>query len=158
MLADLFEAYAGAILIQHGWNRLRYWLERVFKPIIKLATADYWFANSGERIFGEPVRRRWRNEQLEPRIENKLLDYINFKCGFMESKGRDVVDMLPSKTLFRFDKMGYLQEPDCDRVEVAIHLVNMWVCRIIIQLWPEYHFARAKAAHMLTVSLNVEYA
>ena len=152
VLADLFEAYAGAVFIQHGWRRLRCWLEPIFKPIIKLATADYWFARSGDEIFGDSSERHWRNERLAPQIEDKVLNYVYFKREFIEAKGQEAVDMLPSGTSFCFDRMGRLQEPYCDHLEVATHLVNMWICRIIIQLWPEYHFAKAKAAHMLTVS------
>lgn len=157
VLADLFEAYAGAVLIQHGWKRLRVWLERIFKPVIQVCTADYWHSTSGAEIFGESSSRRKQAIQPESKTEAKLLDYIEFKRTKTKEDGQQALDMLPENTIFHFGINGRLREPDSDRVEIAIHLVNLWICQIVIKFWPEYHHAKAKAAHMLSVSLTFHW-
>ena len=85
------------------------------------------------------------------KAENRLLDHLDISRMFLKAKGREAIDMLPLNSAFRFDEKGELQPPDCDRVEVAEHLVNMWICQIVAQHWPEYHRAKAKAAHLFSV-------
>lgn len=144
--------------IQHGWARLESWLEKVFGPIIKAATGAYWLSSSAEQIFGPSLR--CPNDKVtfpETRSQAKLLDYIEFKRETLRSQGQEALDALPSTTKFKFDSGGRLQAPDVEMVEVAIHLINIWICKIIITLWPEYHTAIARAAHILSVGFHSQY-
>ncbi|KIP05636.1 hypothetical protein PHLGIDRAFT_58342, partial [Phlebiopsis gigantea 11061_1 CR5-6] len=95
VLADLFEAYAGAVYEQHGWQKLFRWLERIFKPMMKLATADYWQSSSWDQIYSETNACRWRNIQPDTRAENRLFRHIDANRKFLKDKGREAVFMLP---------------------------------------------------------------
>lgn len=152
VLADLFEAYAGAVYIQSGWNKLESWLRKLFSPIIRSVTGHYWVTSSPTQIFGQPTHAITSRVTVpETRSRGKLLDYVEFKRDSLRIQGLHAIDTLPESTKFRFDAEGRLREPDIGRVEVAIHLLNMWICQVVIKLWPEYHAATARAAHMLSV-------
>ncbi|KAH9942047.1 ribonuclease III domain-containing protein [Amylocystis lapponica] len=152
VLADLFEAYAGAVYIQHGWQRLSSWLSALLEPIVRRATGDYWLSARPEQIFGIPAHPAHTLPCPETRSQGTLLDYVVFKRNWLAEQGTNAVRALPRGTRFRFEKKGWLCAPDCERLEVAVHLINMWICRIVIGLWPEYHQATSKAAHILSVS------
>ncbi|KAI0080426.1 hypothetical protein K474DRAFT_254773 [Panus rudis PR-1116 ss-1] len=154
VFGDLFEAYAGAIFIQYGWDKLKDWLQRLFDPIIKAATTDFWFSSSPEKILGiRKVSLKYKPYTPETKTQAKLLDYVEFKRSVLSSQAQSLLDALPPSIALKFDsRTGKLQEPDVDKAEVAGHVINMWICQIVVYLWPEYHEARAKAAHMLTTS------
>lgn len=152
VLADLFEAYAGAVYIQHGWKKLRRWLDGLLEPVVKAATGDYWVSSTPQQMFGPPSRPGGQHKYTpETRNQKDLLDYVERKKELFKTSGRAVVKMLPKSTGFRFDRNGWLEEPDCARLEVAVHLINMWISDIVADLWPEYHHATARAARFLSV-------
>ncbi|TCD68666.1 hypothetical protein EIP91_010188 [Steccherinum ochraceum] len=151
VLADLFEAYVGAVYVQHGWVKLQQWLEILFVPIVKAATGDYWLSITPEQLLGTARSSRHKPSAAETRAQGKLLDYVEYKRDVLKPGGHHIINSLPPSTKFRFDqRTGRLLEPDVDRVEVAVHLINMWVCQVILQQWPEYHAVRAKAAHFFS--------
>ncbi|THH12648.1 hypothetical protein EW146_g7501 [Bondarzewia mesenterica] len=142
-LADLFEAYAGAVYMQHGRKRLENWLRLLFEPIIKVATRDYWYRDP-PRGGRRPLLRK----NIESTAQSKFLDFLEYKRRFLLDKSRQVLDILPTSTQFTFATDGTLEEPHCDEIEIAIQLLNMWICRAIITTWPEYHRATSKASHL----------
>lgn len=154
MLADLFEAYVGAVYVQHGWTKVQTWLDRLFVPIVKAATGDYWNSVSPAQFLGITPPRTFEPNFTHPKAQDQLLNYVEFKGEKLRDGARLVLDLLPVFTKFQFDRRtGRLQEPDVDRVEVATHLINMWVCQVVNQQCPEYNTARARAAHLFTVRL-----
>ncbi|KAH8101763.1 hypothetical protein BXZ70DRAFT_74637 [Cristinia sonorae] len=153
-LADLFESYVGAVYVHHGWPRLQQWLDKLFFPIVKAATTDYWFSVSPEQLEGGyNVRNpKHRLDFVDPVSQGRLLDYVEFKRESLKTGARIALDRLPKGTKFRFDVgTDRLQEPDGEKVVVAVHLIEMWICQIVIRQWPEYLAARAKAPRFLTL-------
>ncbi len=153
VLADLFEACVGAVYIQCGWTKLENWLHKLFGPIIQAVTGHYWLTHTPNQIFGQPKHALISRAAIpETKSQSRLLDYIEFKRDTLRNLGLRAVESLPDSTHFKFDAgCGKLLEPDVDHVEVAIHLLNMWICQVVIKLWPQYHEATARAAHMLSV-------
>lgn len=152
VLADLFESFAGAVFVQSGWDKLESWLRKLFGPIIKEVTGHYWLTTSSDQIFGHPTHPlSSRSTVPETRSQGRLLDYIEFIRAELLDRGSALLESLPPSKRFNFGAGGRLQEPEIDDVEVAIHLLNMWICHVVIEVWPKYHKAKAKAAHMLSV-------
>ncbi|KAA1474402.1 hypothetical protein DENSPDRAFT_824273 [Dentipellis sp. KUC8613] len=149
VLADLFEAYAGAVYLQHGWKKLFRWLRALFEPIVKVATRDFWYRDLPRGIESWHVNS---GGEVKAHLQSKFLDYLGFKGDFLAEKGRALRSALPADTGFVFSQEGMLQEPHCDEIEVAAHLVCMWICKTFMRLWPRYHQATAKAPHLATVS------
>lgn len=152
VLADLFEAYVGAVYVHHGWTKLYNWLEKLFVPIVKAATGDYWLTVSPDQLLGISAPVRHKAMIPETRFQGKLLDYVEYKRDTPKAGAGLALDLSLKSTKYRFDRCsGRLQEPDVEKVEVAVHLINMWICQIVMQHRPEYHTARAKAAYLLSV-------
>lgn len=147
-LADLFEAYAGAVYMQHGWKRVMHWLSLVFEPIIKVATHDYWYHNlpnymCGDRFFGD--------NPMTPRLQDKFLDFLEYKRDFLVEKCSPAMEALASDTRLVFSVKGELEEPHCEEIETAIQLLNFWICDMTWKIWPQYHHATVRAPHLATV-------
>jgi hypothetical protein len=145
VLADLFESHVGAIYLFHGWNKAWTWIQLLFEPLAKMATGDFWYFDLRLMPAG------YYNSSSESGDMGKLLDFYLFKKDYLIARGQDALDSLPASTLFSFTDSRTLESPNCERLEVAVHLINLWICRICLKLWPEYHRATAKAAHLLSV-------
>ncbi|EMD37057.1 hypothetical protein CERSUDRAFT_51627 [Gelatoporia subvermispora B] len=153
VLADLFEAYAGAVYIQHGLPRLRRWLEDLLEPLILVATADHWLSASPESFFGAPMQYKPPYDPVvETRRQSMLLDYMEFKMNHLTRHGKPLKNALPQEVKFNFDSKGCLKDPSGERLEVATHFINMTICKITINTWPGYVRARSKGPHLFTVS------
>lgn len=144
VLADLFEAHAGAVFLDHGFPRLKRWFRDVFEPIIKEATRDYWYSSFTKESSRSGHSSTFKGESA---TQGKLLDFLEFKRDSLRSDVHKARDSLPSNTRFTFDK-GRMQEPDCDRLEVATHFINLCISKIIVRVWPQYRHAKSKAAHL----------
>lgn len=148
--ADLFEAYVGAVWTQHGWSRVVRWLKILFDPLIKAATGDFWFSpNPSYGIFvQEPLYD-------QKGIQQSLLDLLarRDEVDFISSFGRKAVDTgLPKSTKFSFlRRSGEMDEPDCERLEIASQLINLWICDISLSLWPQYENSVDKFPHLVSV-------
>jgi len=153
VLADLFEAVVGAVFLQHGFLRLDNWLRTIFEPILNAATKDYWYSTTRTL----PFYRDHRNSAFSgaPHLQRRLIDYICFEHHFFEDRLSDVLYTLPENTIFYFDEHEYLEEPDSERLEVATHFLNLCICHTIIRIWPQYGYARAKAAHLSSTLTGV---
>ena len=150
-LADLFESYAGAVYTQYGWKKLEQWLRPLFDPIIKAATKDFW----DKDLFNDACGRCMASgRKPEPSVQSKFLDYLEYKRDFLLDKINQAVDTLPASTQFTFATDGLLEEPHCDDIEIAIQLLNMWICKVFITTWPEYHRATSKASHLASVRIK----
>jgi hypothetical protein len=151
-LADLFEAFTGAVYEEKGWNVTFQWLENLYKPLITAATED--FHNSAPNI-----PPHWHAPPMVPEdsyCQEMLLDYLSHKGEFLASSAQEALDALPLSSIFIFASNGSLGN-DCDKVEVADHLIRYWICSIFVQLNPEMQQATAKAAHLVTVRCILIY-
>jgi hypothetical protein len=120
--------------------------------MIKISTAEYWLENPGEEIFGDPDEWKWTAERSESKAEGELLDYIEFKRSSLVEGGRKLLEPYMDGIVFHLSKDGELAVSDTSYIELAVHLMNFWTCQVIVGLYPEYHFAKAKTAHLLSVS------
>jgi hypothetical protein len=154
VLADLFEAVVGAVFLQHGFLRLDNWLRTIFEPILNAATKDYWY--SATRTLAFYRDHRTSTFSGASHLQRRLVDYICFERDFFEDQLSDVLHTLPENTTFYFDEHEYLEEPDNERLEVAAHFLNLSICHTIIRIWPQYGYAKAKAAHMSSTLTGVE--
>lgn len=148
-LADLFEAYTGAVYEEKGWAATFEWLQDLFEPLIAASTED--FHNT------EPnIPAHWHSPPMVPEesyCQQMLLEYLITKGEFLASSAQETLDALPPSSIFIFASNGSLGN-DCDKVEVADHLIRYWICSIFVKLNPEMQKATAKAAHLVTVSSN----
>ena len=153
VLADLFESYVGAVFVHYGWSKLRNWLEKLFVPIVKAATGDYWLKVSPDQLLGPCRPLRHKSDAPENEMQAQLLDLIGAERTKLRSDASPVTNFLPKSTPFKLDQTtGKLQEPFLGKVETAVQLINMWICQAMIRQWPEYQTARARAAHLFSVS------
>lgn len=152
VLADIFEAYVGAVYVHHGWPRLQQWLEKLFSPIIKAANSDYWLSITPDQLFGTVKFRDNNPMPAGPWVLDEILDYISDKAKSLEEGAQVALKLLPKNTRFRFDRhTGHLQEPEADKVEIAAQLLKMWICQIVIMDRPDYIYATARGAHLFSV-------
>ena len=146
VLADLFEAVVGAVFLQHGFLTLDNWLRTIFEPILNAATKDYWYSTTRTLAFYRDHRTLTFSGASS--LQQSLVDYISFERNFFEDQLSGVLRTLPKNTIFYFDEHEYLEEPDNGRLEVAAHFLNLCICHTIIRIWPQYGYAKAKAAHL----------
>jgi hypothetical protein len=136
----------GAVYEEKGWNVTVQWLQTLYRPLIAAATED--FHNSAPSI---PAH--WHTPSMAPEGSHHqamLLDYLNYKGEFLASCAHEALDALPLSSIFVFAPNGSLGN-DCDKVEIADHIIRYWICSIFVQLNPEMQQATAKAAHLVTV-------
>jgi hypothetical protein len=154
VLADLFEAVVGAVFLQHGFLRLDDWLRKVFEPILDAATRDYWYSTTRTL----PFYRYHRTSTFSgaSHLQRRLLDYICLERDFFEDRLFVILHTLPKNTIFYFDEHEYLEAPDNERLEVATHFLNLCICHTIIRIWPQYGYAKAKAAHLSSTLTGVK--
>lgn len=146
VLADLFEAVVGAVFLQHGFLKLDNWLRTIFEPILNAATRDYWYSATRTLAFYRDHRTSIFSGTSH--LQRRLVDYICSERKFFEARLYGVLRTLPKNTIFYFDEHEYLEEPDNERLEVAAHFLNLCICHTIIRIWPEYGYAKAKAARL----------
>ena len=149
-LADLFESYAGAVYEEHGWERVMDWLKQIFTPLLKPATEDFdRRSDTGRKFFDS-----WQSADQELQdYQERILDYLEFKSKFLTEAAQSTLDALPASTQFIFSKDGSLGI-DADKAELGTHLVNFWICKIFIRVYPHLHQATHKGAHLITVGLS----
>ncbi|KAI0088234.1 ribonuclease III domain-containing protein [Irpex rosettiformis] len=148
VLADLFEAFVGTVYVKYGFPELKPWLDRVFKPIIKVATGDYLATCHPVSIFGEP--HEYPLDLLNVSMQERLLSRIKLDLKEIRNKCPRGIDCLPSKTRLGFIAHGKLQGEDAENIDLAGSLIDLWICNISLELWPHYHHARTKAAHLFS--------
>ena len=146
VLADLFEAVVGAVFLQHGFLTLDNWLRTIFEPILSAATKDYWYSDTRTLAFYRDHRTSTFSGASS--LQQSLVDYICFERDFFKGRLSGTLYTLPKNTIFYFDEHEYLEEPDNERLEVAAHFLNLSICHTIIRIWPQYGYAKAKAAHL----------
>ena len=146
VLADLFEAVVGAVFLQHGFLKLDNWLRTIFEPILNAATKDYWYSTTRTLAFYRDHRTLTFSGASH--LQRRLLDFICAQRAFFENRLSDMLFTLPKGTIFYFDEHEYLGEPDNERLEVAAHFLSLCICHTIIRIWPQYGYAKAKAAHL----------
>ncbi|KAF8810482.1 hypothetical protein BYT27DRAFT_7221989 [Phlegmacium glaucopus] len=105
-LADLFEAYVGALYEEHGWDTTMTWLTALYKPLVEVATEDFLQRN------GDSARPLPESKSTEPLLaevvvyQERLLDYLNFKGPNLVESGQAALDALPPATQFFFSLDG----------------------------------------------------
>ncbi|KAJ7130277.1 hypothetical protein C8R44DRAFT_850268 [Mycena epipterygia] len=157
VLADLFEAFVGAYCLERGWTALLLWLEPFFRPLVELATED--FLQSHRNTCRAPlhVSNWWRQRDggsISQTNYQKLLQFFDRQRYFLAPTSSVAVDAIPLSTKFIFSADGELVN-DCDRVEVAHHLISQWICNTYVSIFPENRRATARAAHLATTITNL---
>ncbi len=149
VLADLFEAYAGAVYEEHGWDVTTAWLANLFAPLIGRATEDYLKQRTQITFLH---RDFYVSHDLLDNLElqEKLHDYLEFRAGKFVTMAAPALSVLPQSTKFVFGANGGIGN-DRDMVEIATHLVKFWICEIFIALYPENREALLKGPHLISV-------
>ncbi|KAF9444198.1 hypothetical protein P691DRAFT_678068 [Macrolepiota fuliginosa MF-IS2] len=147
-LADLFEAYAGAVYEEHGWDATKEWLETLFTPLIEKATEDHLKQSV---LPGYLTQAIYISHELldNPVHQEKLHDYLEFKAKQFLTMAEPALSALPQSTKFVFGAKGDIGN-DRDMVEIATHLVKFWVCEIFMSLYPENREALLKGPHLVS--------
>ncbi|KAJ6590971.1 ribonuclease III domain-containing protein [Mycena vulgaris] len=157
VLADLFEAFVGAYCLERGWSALLSWLQPFFEPLVKIATEDFLRCHRDTCKAPFYVSNWWRHRgggSISQRMYQKLLQFFDRKQGSLTSKGRVAVEAIPLSTKFIFSADGELMN-DCDRVEVAHHLISQWICNVYVSMFPENRHAIVGATHLATTITNL---
>jgi hypothetical protein len=150
-LADLFEAYVGALYEEQGWDTVMTWLIALYKPLVEVATEDFKRNNDSARSSPE-------SKSFDPLLaevvvfQERLLDYLSFKGSHLVDRGQEALDALPPATQFFFSSDGSLAN-DSDKAELATHLINFWICNIFMRVYPQLLQATYKGAHLITASI-----
>lgn len=153
MLADLFEAFVGAYCLERGWAALLLWLEPFFRPLVELATEDFLQSHRDTCWAPLHVSNWWRQRDggsISQTNYQKLLQFFDRQRHLLASTSSVAVDAIPLSTKFIFSADGELVN-DCDRVEIAHHLISQWICNAYVSIFPENRRATARAAHLATV-------
>ncbi|KAK7683760.1 hypothetical protein QCA50_013136 [Cerrena zonata] len=163
--ADIFEAYVGAIFIQHGLHAASDWLQTLLTPVIKAANKDFTHEYGIGNIspsYPEPkteTKLPWGDKVPETDAQAALSDFLRNRdmWSWLREFGKVALDSLPSKEdgfRFRFSK-GMLQGPSRDRIEVGERLLDLWVCQICTHEFPEYYMATSRAPGLVTNITNL---
>ncbi|KAJ7625100.1 hypothetical protein DFH06DRAFT_1229867 [Mycena polygramma] len=156
-LADLFESFVGAYCLERGWPALFSWLEPFFMPLVEIATQD--FLRCHQDTIRSPcyVSSWWRSEAGTNTLETdqRILRFLRLHQSSLTSMGRVAVEALPLSTQFIFGGVEGELMNDCDRAEIAHHLISQWICNIYVSIFPEHCRATARAAHLATAITNL---
>ncbi|KAJ7721028.1 hypothetical protein B0H16DRAFT_1335582 [Mycena metata] len=153
VLADLFESFVGAYWLEHGWPALLSWLQPFFKPLVEIATEDFLLSHRNTCKVPLYVSNWWRQRQGDSISQNsyqQLVQFLDRQQRSLTSTGRVAVEAIPLSTKFIYSGDGELVN-DCDRVEVAHHLISQWICSVYINSFPEIRRATSRAAHLASV-------
>ncbi|KAJ3563362.1 hypothetical protein NP233_g8988 [Leucocoprinus birnbaumii] len=131
VLADLFEAYVGAVYEEHGWDLTKDWLSTLFRPLIEKANEDYLrnitvpprYPNKGTYVTHERL--------ASPTIETEFYKFLESRAPKIVSTAEPALLMLPLSTKFIFGANGDIAT-DCDVVEIATHLVKFWSITLLV--------------------------
>ena len=127
------------------------WLTALYKPLVQLATEDFLQRSHLAR----PLPESKSTELLLAEVvvyQARLLDYLNFKGSNLVERGQVALDALPPATQFFFSLDGSLAN-DSDKAELATHLINFWICKIFMRIYPQLLQATYKGAHLITVRI-----
>ncbi|XP_006455220.1 hypothetical protein AGABI2DRAFT_121157 [Agaricus bisporus var. bisporus H97] len=145
-LADLFEAYVGAVYDEHGWDLTKDWLEILLKPLVEQATEDYI-----ERPETSLIRGVYVSHKLLHKVEHhqKLFDYIEPRAEDFEIMAGPALFPLTPGLKFVFGPRGDIGN-DRNIVDIATHLVKFWICQAFMSEYPENRKAYTKAPHLIS--------
>ncbi|KAK7042481.1 hypothetical protein R3P38DRAFT_2890713 [Favolaschia claudopus] len=155
VLADLFEAFVGAYYLQRGRRAVLSWLEPFFKPLMDIATDEFLLRPP----FKAPsfVNNWWRDHNAASITQTVLQNFqysLNGQQEALTRLGRVAVEAIPQSTKFFFTNGGEIVN-DCDRVEVAHHLISQWICDSYVSLYPAHQHATSRAAHLASTITNI---
>lgn len=148
-LANLFEAFSGAYFTEHGWDALLEWLDAVLRPLVNIATEDFF------RCKRTPphVSNWWRQTDgiyIKPSRYQRFLYRLAQQHESLVLAGNSAIEAIPLSAKFIFSGEGEIVN-DLDRVEVAHHLLNQWIANTYVSLFPQYQGAISRAAYLATV-------
>ncbi|KAJ7507179.1 hypothetical protein B0H11DRAFT_1970598 [Mycena galericulata] len=157
VLADLFESFIGAYCLEYGWDALLSWLEPFFEPLAKVATEDFLRCHKDTLKTPFYVSNWWRQRNgglISPRMYRELRTFLDGHQETLTLTGSVAVEAIPLSTKFIFSSEGELVN-DCDRVEVAHHLISQWICNAYVSMFPETLRATARASHLASTITNL---
>ncbi|KAJ7178056.1 hypothetical protein C8R46DRAFT_1212775 [Mycena filopes] len=156
VLANLFEAFVGAYWLELGWSALLSWLEPFLNPLVQIATEDFLLCHRNTCHAPFYVSNWWRQQNgdsINQGSYQQLVQYLAQQQSSLTSMGRVAVEAIPLSTKLIYASNGELVS-DCDRVEVAHHLISQWICNIYVTTFPEIRNATSRAAHLASTITN----
>jgi hypothetical protein len=147
-MADLFEAHVGAVYVEKGWQAVLDWFTNLYAPLVPAAEGDF----LGRHLGSNPVRitQKFNGPPEILDFQSRLVDALTLSALTLMKKGKELIRHIPSSTIFSFDsKNGLVNDSGLELV--GIDVINLWVCKICLQLSPGILKATTHAAHLMTV-------
>ena len=147
-MADLFESHVGAVYVEKGWQAVLDWLTTLYAPLVPAAEGDFLGRHPGSNdvslsppFDGEPNIRVFQGQ---------LVDSMTLSALILIKGAQALSEYIPPSTIFTFDKDNGLAN-DSGRELIGLDVVNLWVCKICLQISPDILKATNHAAHLMTV-------
>jgi len=147
-MADLFEAHVGAVYVEKGWQAVLNWLTNLYAPLVPAAECDFLGRHPGSNDVRLMQQFNGQPEILD--FQKRLVDALTLSASTLIRKAQELIRYMPSSTVFSFDNKNGLAN-DSGLELVGIDVINLWVCKICLQLSPGILRATTHAAHLMTV-------
>lgn len=147
-MADLFESHVGAVYVEKGWQAVVKWLTTVYAPLVPAAEGDFLGRHPG---FNDV--RLAREFDGEPEIldfQRRLVDSMTLSALTLIKGAQELSKYTPPSTIFNFDTNAGLAN-DSGLELIGVDVINLWVCKICLELSPDILKATSHASHLMTV-------
>ncbi|KAF7343413.1 Ribonuclease 3 [Mycena venus] len=159
LLRRFLRTCSSLLLVLTGWSAdgrpSSHGLNRSSSPLMQIATEDFLLCQP----FKAPpyVSNWWRQRNggtINQAVFRQFLHFLGDQQESLTSMGQVAIEAIPLSTKFIFSGAGELVN-DCDRVEVAHHLISQWICNIYVGIYPGNRHATARAAHLASTITNL---
>jgi hypothetical protein len=147
-MADLFESHVGAVYVENGWQAVVKWLTAVYAPLVSAAEGDFLGRHPG--LNDVCLFRPFDGEPQVLEFQRRLVDSMTLSALILIKGAQELTRYTPPSTIFNFDKNNALAN-DSGLELIGIDVINLWVCKICLQISPEILKATNHAAHLMTV-------
>jgi hypothetical protein len=147
-MADLFESHVGAVYVEKGWQAVVKWLTTVYAPLVPAAEGDFLGRHPG--LNDVRLAREFDGEPEILDFQRRLVDSMTLSALTLIKGAQELSKYTPPSTIFNFDKNNGLAN-DSGLELIGVDVINLWVCKICLQISPEILKATSHAAHLMTV-------
>lgn len=147
-MADLFESHVGAVYVEKGWQAVVKWLTIVYAPLVPAAESDFLGRHPG--LNDVSLVRTFDGEPKILESQRRLVDSITLSALTLIEGAQKLSRNTPPSTIFKFDENNGLAN-DSGLELIGVDVINLWVCKICLQISPEILKATSHAAHLMTV-------
>lgn len=147
-MADLFESHVGAVYVEKGWHAVVKWLTAVYAPLIPAAEGDFLGRHPG--LNDVSLVRAFDGEPQILEFQRRLVDSMTLSALILIKGAQELTRCTPPSTIFNFDKNNGLANNSGLEL-IGVDVINLWVCKICLQISPEILKATNHAAHLMTV-------